>query len=257
MEDQGFITDTLAKLARFSVSKFAAFGYAVAVGVSGNLIYEFAIKREPVLIPPAAAIAPATVVAPVEARPVLAVVPPMPPAPVETKPAMPAAPAETKAAAPVAPAVAHPLPTRAMARPVPAALPPAETTQSPAVSVSVPTVPAPANLPAAAALPVPPLQPEAVATPVPREPLVGSAPTAAEPREAALPAEAPPLTEKPVAPPLGPAIEVAPPPHPPTNASDAPIPLFPSAVQKEASDAVADAPPPKPLKPGLGSGGLY
>ena len=93
MEDRGFIPGTLAKLARFSVSKFAGFGYAVAVGVSGNLIYEYAIKREPALIPPAAAIAPATVVAPALA-PAMAVVPP--PAPVESKPA---APAEPKTAA--------------------------------------------------------------------------------------------------------------------------------------------------------------
>src|SRR5437868_7235879 len=97
---------TLGKLARFSVSKFAGFGYAVLVGVSGNLIYEYAIKREPALIPPAAAVAPAVAMAPASLAPPAAA--PAPPAAVA--PAVVQAPAPAPAPMPARPAVPRVIP---------------------------------------------------------------------------------------------------------------------------------------------------
>ncbi|HEY8873262.1 MAG TPA: hypothetical protein VIM52_09555, partial [Stellaceae bacterium] len=39
--------EIIAKIARFAVSKFAAFCYAVAVGVAGNVIFHFVQPRDP------------------------------------------------------------------------------------------------------------------------------------------------------------------------------------------------------------------
>src|SRR5438034_6552948 len=43
----GFISNALAKVARFAVSKGAAFSYAVAVGVAGNLVFHFVQPQVP------------------------------------------------------------------------------------------------------------------------------------------------------------------------------------------------------------------
>jgi hypothetical protein len=51
-----FILDTFKKIAHFAVSRAAAFCYAVAVGVAGNLVFHFVQTAAPPA--PAAAVAP-------------------------------------------------------------------------------------------------------------------------------------------------------------------------------------------------------
>ncbi len=84
--------EVIAKIARFGVSKAAAFCYAVTVGVSGNMAFNYMQPRDP-----APAIAPAispAIVPAVAAAPVPAPVPaepagPAPPKPVATAPIFP------------------------------------------------------------------------------------------------------------------------------------------------------------------------
>jgi len=54
------VREFIAKIARFAVSKGAAFSYAVAVGVAGNVIFHYVQPRDAV---------PAVAPVPYEARP--------------------------------------------------------------------------------------------------------------------------------------------------------------------------------------------
>lgn len=183
----------IAKVARLAVSKAAAFGYAVAVGVAGNIAFHYVeLPAQP----------PATVAA----RPV-----PEGAAAVPAPPAIPA-PAATPATRAV-PVVARPEPKRA------APPRPAEPHRAVASAPVLPEPPAMA-LPPTDALPPPVLRPAALPSEAALRP---AAPAARHP--AALPADqsaavTPPPTPAAPAPfalpPLGPAIEVDAPPTPPT-----------------------------------------
>lgn len=112
----------LAKIGRFAVSKAAAFCYAVTVGVSGQLAYNYLQPKDP---------APAAVAAP--------------------------APAAATLAAPIqSPAPASPRPVSAPAAP----LKPAP--GSPAATAPILPEPPPASLPSPASLPPPALKPTAL-----------------------------------------------------------------------------------------------
>ena len=200
----------LTKIARFAVSKAAAFCYAVAVGVAGNLIFHFVQTHEAV-----------TTVATHEAG-----------APVAPKPL---------------PTSADPAPPRAAA---PAVMPGAVATGRPASAIALPEPPAAPALPTPDSLPAPALKPavlpsaRAIITPPP-----SAAPPVAAPTEAALrPAPAPvgeaaspaiAAGSPPAAtlPPLGPAIDVAVPPTParavsePVDVAPPPAPIARPAVK--------------------------
>jgi hypothetical protein len=181
------------KIARFAVSKMAAFCYAVAVGVAGNLAFHFVQPQ--VSIPSFLTAAPEpsrtsheqagtpTATAIVAPKPAAAPVP-------EPAALAPAAPAHSAAAA-VRPAPPNPTPALQLPEPPAASLPQPVSLPSPAWK--------PLHLPSAAA------PSEAAAKPI-------GAPYA----EAANPAPAASL------PPLGPAIEVATPPTPPPITALAP-----------------------------------
>jgi hypothetical protein len=156
----GFFFRCLSGIARFGVSKAAAFGYAVAVGVATNfvLIYVMpgmsgptqpsrpaatAIVRTPAVTADIKSKPPAESPAPEIAAPVAAVKPLAPPVP--SQPAAPASPAETASAVPVAPA--NPPALTAVAAPPPAAEP---ANPQLATSPSPPTTALP--VPASAAL---------------------------------------------------------------------------------------------------------
>jgi hypothetical protein len=195
------VHEIIAKIARFAVSKFAAFCYAVAVGVAGNVIFHFVQPRDP-----APSVTPVVATAPHEAPPVAgaAATAPVSLPSMPTTPQADTAPAPTRASPPAAPVQ-------------PAASKPA------AASASLPQPPAIVALPSPAAMPTPALKPTALP----------GLPPATVPREApATPAALPPI---------GPAIEVAAPPMPPaaTHALPAPVaalplPAAPAATSKEA-----------------------
>jgi hypothetical protein len=104
-------------------------------------------------------------------------------------------------------------------------------------------------LPSAKAMPTPPLHPAVLEAPsVPGEKPQAKPDTAVS--------NGTPAVTAPVAP-LGPAIEVSEPPHPPRQTASKPIQLLPSAAENDAPSEASDAPAPKPVKPGPGSGGLY
>ena len=201
----------LSKVARLAVSKAAAFSYAVAVGVAGNLIFHFVQPQVPV----PAILAPAT-----------------------TETALPTAkphpsePAATAAIAPkhvVAPAPEPPPSPASASIAAPAPPPP-----KPALAAQAPEPRGP-NLPQTGAMPAPVWKPLML-------------PNAAPPSEAALkaapavpsdlPDPGPPATA--ALPPLGPSIEVSTPPTPPEHVA---APIQAGAPASSAHPAT-DAPPP-------------
>jgi hypothetical protein len=182
----GFISNALTKIARFAVSKAAAFSYAVAVGVAGNLVFHFVQPQVPIpsILAPEASQpsdkhpntpAATAVIGP---KPAVATIPePVSPAPSAVDWTPPPAPPPKPAAQ---------LPDRPTASlPDPAPLP--SPTWKPLQLPSVPPVPAPSE---AALKPIVPASAESAAP--------GSASVA-------------------VLPPLAPAIEVATPPMPPES----------------------------------------
>jgi hypothetical protein len=182
----GFISNALTKIARFAVSKAAAFSYAVAVGVAGNLVFHFVQPQVPIpsILAPEASQpsdkhpntpAATAVIGP---KPAVATIPePVSPAPSAVVWTPPPAPPPKPAAQ---------LPDRPTASlPDPAPLP--SPTWKPLQLPSVPPVPAPSE---AALKPIVPASAESAAH--------GSASVA-------------------VLPPLAPAIEVATPPMPPES----------------------------------------
>jgi hypothetical protein len=185
------VHEFFAKIARFGVSKGAAFCYAVTVGVSGQLAYNYLQPKEPV---PTAVAVPA--------------------------PAMATAPAPTQNSAPAAPPpVAVPA---AVARPAPI--------RPVAIAPILPDPPS-ASLPSPAALPTPILRPAALppaASPPaalpPSVPIAAPGEAVAKPEATAKPE--PPATLGATAtaplPPLGAAIDVASPPAPRPSAAAAP-----------------------------------
>ncbi len=247
-----FFVDAFARIARFAVSKGAAFCYAVAVGVAGNMIFHFVQPRDP---------APAVATAPYEARPAAAIAPQAPPAgtvPAPTPVALPAAPLRPVAPQPAAAAPALPEPPAAFALPNPASLPlPAlkPTALPPPPSPPLPSPSAAATLPAPApTLPSPASGGGLGTGQSGREKGWGEAgergvavEAAVKPVPAANPGSAPPGASpapSPAAalPPLGPAIEVAP--IPPARAA-APPAAASSAIEAAAPSkpARAEAPP--------------
>jgi hypothetical protein len=214
----GFISNALGKVARFAVSKAAAFSYAVAVGVAGNLVFHFVQPQVP--IPsfltgtpdtpqtgdkPARAPAATATVAPKQA--VAPIPEPPPPAP------------SAMVSVPVAPPPAPP--------PKPAFQPP----ERPTASLPDPApVPSPTWKPLQ--LPSAPAPSEATAKPMP-------APSAPAPNtEASNPT--PPAVA--ALPPLGPAIDVAQPPMPPERVR------APEVVTLPPPPSPAAAPPPHSLE---------
>jgi hypothetical protein len=182
----GFVSNALTKIARFAVSKAAAFSYAVAVGVAGNLVFHFVQPQVPIpsILAPEASQpsdkhpntpAATAVIGP---KPAVATIPePVSPAPSAVVWTPPPAPPPKPAAQ---------LPDRPTASlPDPAPLP--SPTWKPLQLPSVPPVPAPSE---AALKPIVPASAESAAP--------GSASVA-------------------VLPPLAPAIEVATPPMPPES----------------------------------------
>src|SRR5947209_11668012 len=221
----GSVNGFFRKVARLAVSKMAAFCYAVAVGVAGNLVFNYVQTHQ--------------------AAPSIAALPHEAPAPAEKSPTV--VPATTPSVMPAAAMIAKP----PAAAPDRAAKP---ATVSAPVAPPVPPLPDPSanlGLPSAAALSAPPLKPTALPSPAPAA--IAAPDRARPPAEAAAAAEA---NAKPAPaaalPPLGPAIEVASPPGAPA-APSTPIALLPDP--KPASPEAADKPPP--IKPGPGSGGLY
>lgn len=199
------VHEFFAKIARFAVSKGAAFCYAVTVGVSGQLAYNYLAPKDP---------APAAT----------SVVAPAPPAATSVV-AAPAAPAPPATAAPAASGPA-PSPTPVSATASPAKPPPAK----PVATAPILPDPPAAVLPNPSALAAPALRP--VALP-PSAPLAAPSEGPAKPDSVAKPdstarPEAPAML--PVAlgapaasplPPLGAAIDVAPPPTPRSSAAAA------------------------------------
>ncbi|HTV88741.1 MAG TPA: hypothetical protein VME41_06970 [Stellaceae bacterium] len=199
----------MSRIARLAVSKAAAFGYAVAVGVAGNIAFNF-VERQQVPVaavmpalrpkPSAAAAARTAAVAPVPAAQSASAVQPMTPV------ALPAAPLPQRTP-PTATPVTLPEPASAalpgpdtLPAPTlqPASLKPAlEKTEAPSRPASTPA-PAPAPSETAA-----PSSHEAVSRPAtsPTAPAADAAASGAQP--------------SPALPPLGPALVVAPPPSPP------------------------------------------
>jgi len=185
------VHEIIAKLARFAVSKAAAFCYAVAVGVAGNLAFNLVQQhRSPATVtPPPAVAASASTSANDGAMPPGSALAPLLPAggPVATAPILPQ-PAAT--ALPGADALPPPVLR-------PAALPPREPAAAPAEPAVTAALPAPP--PAAAErleTPLPPIgqpidvspPPTAPAVALPREPeiaMVPREPAAAAPEKPA------------------------------------------------------------------------
>src|SRR5258708_31163317 len=126
----GFLDGALAKLARFAVGKGAAFSYAVAVGVAGNVIFHYvqprdavpAVASAPAVVQPgrdSATAGPASVIAP--KPPPASAAPTLPP----TRVSLPSEPVRPPPPNPAAPAPAAPLPEppATISLPGPAALP--------------------------------------------------------------------------------------------------------------------------------------
>lgn len=211
------MSEFISKVAKLAVSKAAGFGYAVAVGVAGNLAFHYVQPPEKPVATPAAL----TTAAPETASPADAVT-------VPAAAGMPRAPA------------AHGAPAAATARVPPPAAPAVSPRPSAAAPVAaLPTLPEPPaepNLPRSEALPSPAFKPLALPKPAASEAAVHPAP---EPQPAAV--EEPPPA-KPAAtaalPPLDPPIEVAAPPTPPAAASE-PVP---AAVRVAPPTALPQAP---------------
>jgi len=200
----------LAKLARFAVSKGAAFCYAVTVGVSGQLAYNYLQPKDPVptivTLPAGAAVAPAPV---------------KPPAPAPLSP--------------VAPQAEKPPPARPVAT-APILPPPPEIALPPAALAAPPLRPAvlPSSEPPASAAPgeaavnqVSPPAPEQAANPEP------------SPARQSL---ALPLS------PIEKIIDVSPPPAAGLADPDGPIPLLPPPAAVKASETEKAAAPARPRK---------
>jgi hypothetical protein len=218
------VHEILAKIARLAFSKGAAFCYAVTVGVSGQVAYNYLQPHDP-----APKTVTAAVPAPNPATPFnAAVVVPIPRAP---------------------PPEAAPSPTGLAGAPTGTAKPaPASS------SATVPILPPPSSLslPSPAVLPVPALRPAAL----PPSRLVVTTPT--QPSTAALePAPKPSVaTTANPAPPTETsshhgAVELAQPAGIADSAVAAPIPLLPSDSAAEIEKAAIQ------VRPGPGSGGLY
>lgn len=278
----------VAKLARLAASKAAAFTYAVAVGVAGNIAFNFVQQHHPAPPPSAAApseLRPAAVrpeaTAPLPARRATR---PAEPVPVALPPEKPPTPARHPAAAirdlpalPELPAVltlpdtdslpapalkAAILPAGEPARPEPkqqASAPPepAESMHNPASETAV-LQPLGKPLDVAA----PPLPPVAAAPPASDDAAGPAAPAAGVPRSAdsGLPDGSPHRAGISATGPHRtgdrlPAIGDDAPPHRPT-ASAQPIPLIPEGTDSAKPDRVGAAPAASG-HPGPGSGGLY
>ena len=198
----GFISNALTKIARFAVSKAAAFSYAVAVGVAGNLVFHFVQPQVPV----------PSILAPPEAS-----------QPGDKPSSGPAATA-TIAPKPAVAAIPEPGPApSAVVWTPPPAPPPKPVVQPPERPTASP--PDPASLPSPTWKPL-----QLPSTPIPSEAAVKqvrtpNVPPVAAPSEAALKPIVPASAESanpasaPVValPPLAPAIEVATPPMPPES----------------------------------------
>jgi hypothetical protein len=167
------VHEFIARIARFAVSKAAAFCYAVAVGVAGNLIFHF-------VQPATAPAVPAAVTAPRLTEPAshAATVA------IPVKPAPPVASSASPVTGPAAPATT-PLANHAA---LPAPAPRTTAPPRPTMPASLPEPPAPAALPRSDLLPTPSFKPTALpsdaATPAPA---VSEAPPPPPPAPAALP----------------------------------------------------------------------
>ncbi len=222
--------DLIAKIARLAVSKAAAFFYAVAVGVAGNIAFNFVQEhRTPPVTAPVAVIAPAAATAPQETH---------------------------SATVPTASAAFTPPPHVASTR---------QADPKPIATAPILPNPSAIALPRPSALPAPPLQPTALPAskpaPAPSEAAVKPAPTAGFPpaspappaaATAALGTPSPaPLPPGPAAtaslPPIGAAIDVVPPPIPPAAAMQFPTAPPPAAIDENA--------PPAPPAPATASSG--
>jgi len=244
----GVILGMFRELARLGVSRAAAFFYAVAVGVVANVVIAHLSPHDTIssVLPTSwpsitksetpvatAVIGPKPAEAkPTEAKPAEPVHPIPASAPANS---LPVAPPLAAVAPPVAP---HPVAAAAPANPAPTPAPAMNAASLPAVPTQTLTLPSPsqpapaaqdvsAKLPSAATMASPALQPTALPTPP-------SAPVAADAK------------------PDQPASNVEASASPATPAA-APISLLPTDSDQPATDQ----PPPKPAKPGPGSGGLY
>lgn len=281
----------IAKVARLAASKAAAFTYAVAVGVAGNIAFNFVEQRHPAPPPSAAAMIeprPAALAKPEAAapthhgsrrgEPATAALPPeKPPAPAPAR--HPAAEMPDLPEPPALVALPGPdsLPAPALR---PAALPAAEPgrPEPPKGAAAPPDPTADITKPEAPLAILPPLgSPIEVAEP-PVPPAASTEPLV--PGKAAGPARVTPEDSTAASPPADswqlsdvwhpgravakglhwagdqlPAIGDDPPPRH-SSASARPIPLFPSAAEPASPDPPGTAPAPSG-HPGPGSGGLY
>ena len=201
----------IAKIGRLAVSKAAGFGYAVAVGVAGNLAFNFVQEHRatPVVAPPGVS-APAPAAAALPKR--------EPPRPASEP---------VPAAVPVPPAAsALPNPDALPAPPLKPAALPSERASAPRETPRLPE-------PRPTVLRLPPTVPAAVVPPAPEAPPALSPPPAAQPQTAALP---------PLGPPIDVASEPVPPAHLPTAAhSGAP----PATAPSPPAHALRAAPTPE------------
>ncbi len=241
----------VAKIARAAASKMAAFGYAVAVGVAGNLAFHFVQPHDPA---PAALASPAPNSASVAAPPAADTAPAvMPPALVQPPPATPA-PAQSVSSKPVSikPVATAPIlpATPTIDLPNTAALP------APALRpTALPISHAPAHPIDTAALP------EAAGPLTPVTPHVSFAPP-----PATTPPPTTPLTLTPASPygaapsrttasipldPIGRPIDVAPVPNPPAAALSTAPPPTALLLPKPATPPTPEvAPPAAKAEPG-------
>lgn len=196
----------IGKIARFAVSKAAAFFYAVAVGVAGNLAFHFVQPHDPA----PAAITATQISAPSNARPA------------EDTPAPAPAGAAGVEAAPAATAL--PAATRSPPRPAPSA--------AVATAPILPTPPPPVALPGANSLPVPALKPAALPPPPPSEASLRPEPAPASVATDETAPVSPPRPAAAVLSPLSPAIEVATPPMPPALPASTPAPAAAVAAKE-------------------------
>lgn len=206
--------DIIAKIARLAASKAAAFCYAVAVGVAGNMIFHYVQLQGPV----AAAVPHAARQSSGAAEPA-AIMPRTPPAaPPQTRVSLPAAPIRPPAPKPTAAERALPEPPAALA------------------------------LPSPASLPAPPLKPTALPPPSAPPPTPAREGGAGTPDPAPAVSDTPPIGHKidAAAPPARPAIAEAPPiPLPPSLTKPA------TAESTEASSPPARPGAPGPGSGGL------
>jgi hypothetical protein len=234
------VNGIMSKIARLAVSKAAAFGYAVAVGVAGNIAFNFVERHQP----PVIAAAPAAIPAP--ARTTAAAIASVPPAAPLSEPRQPPAPPAV-AAIPASPPAA----TTALPEPPTVALPTPDTLPTPALrAAALPASPveaAPRPPAEEASRPMPQRTPTETQPSVTAPPPAGVAPEQAL-RPTPLPAPvaaASAATNPPAAlPPLGPPVEVASPPAPPASpARAAPVVAMaaqpPTAPRASATHAAA------------------